>query len=835
MAIYNIPVGEIHLKFLQEYNIPASPVNFLFKTNDYTLANDFVYLNLSINNSEVEQLNEIINDNFSANFSVNQVEVIQEKDIYNANININVLVPDVNIEQLNEISIENIHIEAEIDSSEIEQLNEITNEQANLNLAINNVEVEQYNEIINDNLIVNSEIFPNTVGQLNEITNDNFDIVFAVSSVTVDYFTIVSNDSVTIALSIKSEDLGVVKQDHIIWQLPEILSDNVDVLSISDSIFKGGLNHNLPTKQGTGYHCSWSNTMAEKQTLKWNIWGDFVPEDIFKNIPYKTKPLTDNLSVLNWLSFIILKDQHIKVLWADLVKTLDSIFSVDYRSFIPITDIFQNKLWGNFENSLTSLILSIPYSFPPITDLNFSFLWDQFEKAIATFFSFLFDFPEDHNRLHTAYWGQYWYSLFCDDEYFAPVKDTLLYFEPSIAKFEKFEFITPKKPRDQRCPSSQEFTGVRDPIVPYLIDYNKIPHIIPNLKVYYMQNTAIIRRISGNMESIAFSNVSISIDVSSWSWSFNITVLNQASLDLIKPSKDVLQDVEININGCIWTCRVEAWSENISFGQKSWSVTGRSQSIEIASPYNMPMNYTNVADMQAINLVQEILLNTGWEAVWDRTDGFDPLVNWLIPANTFNVADTDKLKAIQSIASAIGYFINTAPNTEPLTQGEKKLYFKPKFPETAWKIKDETPLIQLTENFCKAIGRQSKISAPRNNIIVSGEANGVIINATRESSAGDLSAPIIIDSLITTREAGLERAKNEISQYGYWIQHNLNLFSIGGQYATFNILMPGTIIKMDNDQVASWNGLTQSLQVNAAWSDSGLEVTQTIILDQYYE
>jgi len=114
---------------------------------------------------------------------------------------------------------------------------------------------------------------------------------------------------------------------------------------------------------------------------------------------------------------------------------------------------------------------------------------------------------------------------------------------------------------------------------------------------------------------------------------------------------------------------------SIVLGKKSWSVTGRSPSIELAEPYSLISAYSNT-EMQGGQIVDSFLENTGWVAEWSN-DNFDPFTSWLVPAGVFNVSDTSAIKAIQQVTESVSAFIQTNADTNTIDAGEKKLIIKP--------------------------------------------------------------------------------------------------------------------------------------------------------------
>jgi len=226
-------------------------------------------------------------------------------------------------------------------------------------------------------------------------------------------------------------------------------------------------------------------------------------------------------------------------------------------------------------------------------------------------------------------------------------------------------------------------------------------------------------------------------------------------------------------------------------------------------------------------LIDSILLSSGWDTEWGTTDYIDPHTQWAIPANTFCEVDTNPIKAVQTIAGALGFFINTH-------RIDKKILLKPYYKTTPWRLNTAPLVAELTDAICYEMGRANKISSMINSIIVSGDIHGVVVNAVKDGEQeGSLAAPMVIDKLITTREAGAERARSEISSGGFWITHTMRLFSLSQPNEAPGLLSPADVLKFNYVNGTSWIGIVNSVQVTAEWTDSGLQVSQSLQIDEY--
>lgn len=297
---------------------------------------------------------------------------------------------------------------------------------------------------------------------------------------------------------------------------------------------------------------------------------------------------------------------------------------------------------------------------------------------------------------------------------------------------------------------------------------------------------------------------------------------------MVKPNGNTLIDIEININGWKWICRVETWTETISFGQKTWTITGRSPSIELGTPYQTDTVFNNVAHHGG-QIIDDILNGTEWTANWKSTD-FDPYTNWMISANTLSLYEASKIEQMKTIVQAVNAFIQTKADQT----GGKQFIIRPKYKKNPWKWStDIEPEVMLNDSVCCEIGQSNKILKPIDSVILSGDNNGVIVQAVKDGTAGSNPAPMQINSLITSQEAGRELARHIIGDSGFWIDHQMKLFSLMSPGDAPGLLLPGDFIQMQEGGATPWIGQVTSTCITAQWSN-GLIVNQSLGVEQFY-
>jgi hypothetical protein len=548
--------------------------------------------------------------------------------------------------------------------------------------------------------------------------------------------------------------------------------------------------------------------------INWAALGvNELPADKHYEIPWGTfTDLSDIHVDCLWYNILGFQDTHRKIPWAVLSVKLDNNVQSSFLSDTPVKDQFSKIPWGPLSSPGRSMDLGL-------------------ERL---------NIVDKHMNV---YWYRYPYANLFYQYYYAPppcyplewTDSPLLNLNPCSATIDMFG-TGPLQPFEHWR------AGIRD-------QYLVLPPgsaVVFSKRYYYMQNTVLLKRIPDNTP-IDASAISISTDINSWTWDFNITLMDSSYLDLLKPSvagEDlVLQDLQITINNNVWICRIESWSETRVFGQRGWSVRGRSPSIELAAPYSLPFTYTNTSAKQGSQLIDDLLSGTGWSAEWGfdnntstYSDVIDPSSDWLVPANQFNLQEKTSMEGINEILAAIHASIITVPDC---SSGNQRLIIIPRYRWTPWQWASQTVDSLLIRHYCHEIGSDYEHIPKYNFVIAAGDNHGVAVSATKDGTAGDKPAPMFTHPLITTQQAGHEAARNLLSRSGMWINNSLSLLSIDdGVTPTEEIpglLLPGKLISLEDDSV-TWRGVVTGVTINvkATTSRSGLEVEQLVNVERYY-
>jgi hypothetical protein len=334
----------------------------------------------------------------------------------------------------------------------------------------------------------------------------------------------------------------------------------------------------------------------------------------------------------------------------------------------------------------------------------------------------------------------------------------------------------------------------------------------------FVENSILVVRLPDRKE-IPVTSVRLALEADSWAWGLTLSLEGPNALDDISPVAGDPVSVEVTINGFVWVCQIEDFSESRSFGRTSWTANGRSIAAVLAAPYAPATTYTEDAPKVAAQLCEDRLTNTGWSMAYHDSLAQLMAIDWLVPGGTFSYASKTPLEAIGLIAAAIGARLY-ADRRYPI------LHLDPWYPALPWEWDAVTPDAILPEYLARQFSPNLSTKPAYNQVFVSGtNAYGQLVSVKRAGTAGNLAAPMVTDPLITHPLAGRERARTILGDTGKQAQVPVELPLVVDP----GLLLPGYIVEVPESS-GSWRGLVQSCAIEAAFPT----VRHTATIERHY-
>ena len=356
---------------------------------------------------------------------------------------------------------------------------------------------------------------------------------------------------------------------------------------------------------------------------------------------------------------------------------------------------------------------------------------------------------------------------------------------------------------DEPCPVDLKLRRLRgdtSDLEFYFLDRETV--IIPVRGVYIVTNKAEFYRVSDGRQ-IPATDISVVGDYDSWAWQFSAAVPRIADAEAVDGD-----EVAIIINGHESRHLVDGWSDNLSWGQQSATITGRSLSAELSASLALTRSYTEPNQRLLSQLAQQEL-PTGWALDWQAAD-------WLIPAGVWTYSNLAPIDAIAQLAEAAGAFILPDMAT-------RKLTVLSKYPVAPWSLTATDVDISIPGAIMVTRGRQPTRGQNADGVWISSGAGQLQALIRRQGTAGanllaDVSNPLITD-VTGARALGISLLSDGVSRSMDTI--DLPISSDTG------LIIPGQVIETPDGI-----GYARSLRQSARMSGRALVVRQTIEVER---
>jgi hypothetical protein len=325
-------------------------------------------------------------------------------------------------------------------------------------------------------------------------------------------------------------------------------------------------------------------------------------------------------------------------------------------------------------------------------------------------------------------------------------------------------------------------------------------------------------------------SLDLSASVGAYGWDLSMALADAAQLPLLQPDASGPKEIEVNVNGYLWTFAVESHSRTRSWDPvqglvHNVSVTARSRTALLAAPYAPARSTVSVADRQAQQLVDDELAFTGFTADYAA-------VNWVVPAGAWYYESTTALDAIARVAAASGAVVLSHPS-------DKTVRIVPRYPVSPWAWTTSTPDHVVLDDVILEPSLSIRSAPLYDAVVVSGEVEGkgVLVRVTRDGEAGNLYAQQVTDALINTVPVATERGRNILGDRGEQAQVDLTV----PLFPASSTAGPHRVLPMELVQVqaagGSWMALATSVSIAVRRdgdTPGALVVEQSLSLERHF-
>jgi len=309
-------------------------------------------------------------------------------------------------------------------------------------------------------------------------------------------------------------------------------------------------------------------------------------------------------------------------------------------------------------------------------------------------------------------------------------------------------------------------------------------------------------------------------DQGSFGWSFDVTT-RLSAFDDLAPASGVPARLRVEADGLRFEMVIDSLAHSEAFGQRTVSVSGRSPTALLASPYARETERLATAARNAQQLALEALEATGFAMDWTLPD-------WLVPAGAWSHSGTP-LAAVQAIVSAAGGYLQSHRSADTLIAAHPYPDLPGGVPGGPWAWSDPAVVadVELAPSALVATRIERADGPDINGVYVSGQTQGVLRLYKRSGSAADRLASLVTDPLITADVAARMRGRAVVGAAGPKQRITAILPVLTGGAAP-GILSVGQLLQVNAPQ--PWRGRVRAV---SGRFEFGQEVRQQVQIERH--
>ena len=367
----------------------------------------------------------------------------------------------------------------------------------------------------------------------------------------------------------------------------------------------------------------------------------------------------------------------------------------------------------------------------------------------------------------------------------------------------------------------------RPGFVPLNLGVNACYAVRPQRRTYIVRNSLTVVRLPDRLP-IEVDSVSIGGNAGAWGATVDMTLSRPSDLQHLKPNSGGPRQIEVTVNGYVWTFIVESYGRRRQVGDDGApaggvTVDGRSRTALLAAPYAPARTKVTAEERSVAQLVDEELASTAYTAVYDTVD-------WLVPEGAWYYDGLTPLEAISRLAEAGGAVVQSDPE-------DLVLRVLPRYPASPWTWATTEPDHVIQDDIVVADSLQQRSAPLYDVVVVTGEIAGKGVTATvkRAGEGGTLYAPQASSPLITTDAAAGERGRNILSDRGEQANFDLTLplFPLPLSAGQTGRVLPQELVRVE-EAAETWHAQCTAYRVDARLEGNALVVEQTVTLERHF-
>ncbi|WP_234403985.1 hypothetical protein [Neisseria animaloris] len=346
----------------------------------------------------------------------------------------------------------------------------------------------------------------------------------------------------------------------------------------------------------------------------------------------------------------------------------------------------------------------------------------------------------------------------------------------------------------------------------------------PELKTPVLKAYMIVNTVSASFDDTPLTLLSalFTADMGGYCWQGTVTVPPDdfARLGMDERAKGREAVITVNINGGLFVILAEEYRDNRAFGQKSYTVSGRSVTARLGESYAVQAGGVFDAPIYARQIADTQLKNTGVRLTdWRAAD-------WLIPAGIYASTDKTPMAVLQELAQAAGAFVESHP-------GNAEINIKPRWKKPAWEVSAASPDVSVPASVILSISGSRSVKPLAGGVFVYAEhAKGKGADVYRKAGNREPRAAAVTGPLYTDMSVLQAAGVAALSDTGTHKTETVTL-PVSDKYA-LPLAQLGQIWQIQ-EPTGSWQGVVTGVTLAVDIENEAPRVLQTVVINRYLD
>ncbi|MCS4534234.1 hypothetical protein [Neisseria montereyensis] len=377
-----------------------------------------------------------------------------------------------------------------------------------------------------------------------------------------------------------------------------------------------------------------------------------------------------------------------------------------------------------------------------------------------------------------------------------------------------------------RPPSDAMPLRFRRRVVGHSADSIPIPFTCyPELKTPLTRAYMIVNTVSSSFDNntpLELLSASFTTDMGGYCWQGTVTVPPDdfAKLNMDGRAKGNEAVITVNINGGLFVILAEEYRDNRAFGQKSYTVSGRSVTARLGESYAVQVGGVFDAPIYARQIADTQLKNTGVRLTdWQAAD-------WLIPADVYASTDKTPMMVLQELAQAAGAFVESRPGTPEIN-------IKPRWKKSAWEVAEASPDVAVPASVILNISGNRNVKPLAGGVFVYADhAKGKGADVYRRTGNREPRAAAVTGPLYTDMPVLQAAGVAALSDTGTHKTETVTL-PVSDKYA-LPLAQLGQIWQIQ-EPTGAWQGVVTGVTMAVDIENDAPRVLQTVVINRYLD